>query len=501
MKRYKKIVILLGVLAVCCVAAFLALNYQEEQEQIRNSEEIILQISSDSVQAFSWEYEEDGEEVSLAFHKTDGVWYYDEDEAFPVDEEMIADLLYQFEEFGVSFVIEEVEDFGQYGLEEPVASIRLSTEDQDYEILLGDYSTMDEQRYVSIGDGNVYLVQNDPLDYYSVTLDDMLKDDDTPSFDQVTSIQFAGEENYSIRYEEESTATYCPDDVYFAQIDGGSLPLDTAKVSSYLSHITALDLQDYVTYNATEEELAQYGLDDPELTVTVDYTTENEDGEEEAQTFVLHVSRSAEERTAEAEAEAEAEESAAAQDGQETAETAAEAETSDDETEESITAYVRVGDSQIVYQISADDYESLMAASYDSLRHAQVLTADFADIYQIDITLEDVSYTITTEESDDDEADNGRVYFYQGEEIDISNFQKAAEALEADRFTDETPTEREEIRFTVYLDNENYPQVQVQLYRYDGSYCLAVVDGEPFALVDRAGVVDLIEAVNTIVLN
>ena len=85
MKRYKKIVILLGVLAVCCIAAFLALHYQEEQEQIRNSEEIILQISPDSVQTLSWEYEEDGEEVSLAFHKTDGVWYYDEDEAFPVD--------------------------------------------------------------------------------------------------------------------------------------------------------------------------------------------------------------------------------------------------------------------------------------------------------------------------------------------------------------------------------------------------------------------------------
>ena len=37
-------------------------------------------------------------------------------------------------------------------------------------------------------------------------------------------------------------------------------------------------------------------------------------------------------------------------------------------------------------------------------------------------------------------------------------------------------------------------------YRYDGNKCLAVVDGEPVSLVDRSHVVDLIEAVNAIVL-
>lgn len=142
-----------------------------------------------------------------------------------------------------------------------------------------------------------------------------------------------------------------------------------------------------------------------------------------------------------------------------------------------------------------------MAASYDSLRHREVLTADFADIYQIDITLEDTSYTITSQESDEEEADNGRIYYYQEQELDISELQSAIEALEADSFTDEQPAEREEISFTVYLNNENYPQVQVQLYRYDGTYCLAVVDGEPVSLVERSYVVDLIEAVNAIVLN
>ena len=54
---------------------------------------------------------------------------------------------------------------------------------------------------------------------------------------------------------------------------------------------------------------------------------------------------------------------------------------------------------------------------------------------------------------------------------------------------------------TVYLDNENFPQVKIQLYRYDGSSCLAVVDGETVSLVSRSSVMELVEAVQAIVLN
>lgn len=72
--------------------------------------------------------------------------------------------------------------------------------------------------------------------------------------------------------------------------------------------------------------------------------------------------------------------------------------------------------------------------------------------------------------------------------------------MSAQDFTDEAPTQKEELGMTVTLDSETHPKVQIEFYRYDGEYCLAVVDGAPFALVARSAVVDLIEAVNTIVL-
>lgn len=121
----------------------------------------ILTLNTDTVTALSWEYNEE----TLAFHKEES-WLYDEDENFPVDPEKISSFLEQFQEFGVSFIIEDVEDYGQYGLDEPLCTIHITTEEQEYEIQLGNYSNMDSERYVSIGDGNSSPAPN-PIRLYT----------------------------------------------------------------------------------------------------------------------------------------------------------------------------------------------------------------------------------------------------------------------------------------------------------------------------------------------
>ncbi len=451
---------------VVCAAAFAAVHLEQRQEQIANSGETVLEIDPDSVQSLDWTYQEQ----TLSFHR-DEEWIYDTDEAFPVDEQAIAQLLEQFRAFSAAFVITEVEDYGQYGLDDPTCTINLTTTEQSYEILLGDYSAMDSQRYVSIGDGNVYLAVTDPLDAFDVELKDLICNDETPQPDQVTQLTFeGGEEDYTIFYQEDGPS-YSSQDVYFTQRDGEIRPLDTDLVEGYLDSIRYLGLTDYVTYNITEEQLQQYGLDEPELTVTMDYTLQNEDGEEVSDTFILHLSRDPEEQAALEESEDETEE-----DGEE------------------ITAYVRVDQSPIVYQISGEDYTALMAATYDDLRHRQVLWADFQDVTQIDVSLEGENYTIAVQGEEEE-----HTYTYQERELEIEPFQTALEALEAERFTQEEPTQQEEISLIVYLDSEAFPQVEIQLYRYDGTYCLAVVDGQPVSLVPRTQVVELTEAVRGLV--
>ncbi len=473
MKRSKKLIALVVVLAVACAATFALTRYEEKQEEIKNSGAVILEIPTDTVESISWAMAEDG----LAFHKGEEGWLYDGDEAFPVSEEKVNKILANFEAFSAAFVIENVEDYGQYGLDEPEGIIRLTAGGQSYELRLGSFSKMDEQRYVDIGDGNVYLVANDPMDFLATSLSSVIEHDVNPALETVTDITFSGSENYTVVRAEDSPNTYNREDIYFARLDGAELPLSTDHVSDYLTTVATLDLLTYVTYNATEEELASYGLDEPELTVTVNYTYTDGEENEAADTYVLHIGQNSEELAA-----------------YEAAEEAGEEDLPD------VTKYVRVGDSQIVYRLSDADHLVLSSVAYDDLRHREVFWADFETVTQIDATLEGETHTLTSALDGEDE-DAGRVWYYGGEEVEIGDLQSALESLSAYDFTDETPSEKEEIGLTVHLDNENFPRVSIQLFRYDGSLCLAVVDGEPVSLVERADVIELVEAVQAIVLN
>ncbi|GFI43735.1 hypothetical protein IMSAGC018_01410 [Lachnospiraceae bacterium] len=460
MNRSKRLSILLGVLVIFCALTLGVSKYEERKEKIKNSDKIILELNSEDVTELSWEYDSE----TFAFHKDEN-WLYDEDEHFPVNEEKINQLLGNFQSFGVSFMIEDAEDLSQYGLSDPLCMIHIGLEEETYEISLGNYSEMDEERYVSIGDGNVYLVKDDPLSSFDIELSDMIQHDEIPEFDTVTEIQFAGSENYKVVYKEENKVTYSKEDVYFVKEDSGELPLDTGNIENYVEIIHELNLTNYVTYDVTDEELKTYGLDDPELTVTLKYKAQDEERDEEkVETVVFHISRDPAEKEKE-------------------------------DTEE-ITAYLRVGESKIIYQISGLDYEDLMEVSYNALRHQEVIWVDFEDISRVKISLEGAEYELVAKEKNKE-----NIWYYQDDEIETDDFRNALNALSASEFTEEKPSDKEEISLTLQIDNENQPDVKIELYRYDGSQCLAVVDGEPVSLVNRSHVVDLIEAVNAVVLN
>lgn len=475
MKRSKRMLALAALLAVVCAATFALSRYQEKQEEIRTSDSIILELPMDTVDSLAWEYAS-GE--NFAFHRGDEGWIYDADEAFPVSAAKIESILSDFEAFGASFIIENADDPGLYGLEDPECVITLTAGEESYQIKLGDFSKMDQQRYVDIGDGNAYLVKTDPMDLLESELSGMIAHDSTPSLDNVTSITFTGDESYTItKTEDGSEYSYDAEDVYYAEIDGNQLTLDPDRVGNYTIAISNLELTDYVTYNATDDELESYGLAEPELTATVNYAYTDDDENEVADTCVIHIS----------------------QDPQELAEYEAALENEDEELPE-VTKYVRMGDSQIVYKLDDSSYGTLSRAGYDDLRHREVIWADFEAVTQIDITLEGQTHTITPGSGDDDDEEDVP-WLYGEEEFDVYSLKSALWGLTANSFTDEVPTKEEEISLTVYLDNESFPRVDIQLYRYDGSQCLAVVDGETVSLLSRSSVMKLVESVQAVVLN
>lgn len=510
MHRSKRLLVLVGVLAVVCAAAFLATRVQEQQEQVEASGETVLAIDAGNVASLAWT----SGEAEYAFHK-DGTWIYDADEAFPVSAEALEELLAPFSSFNAAFVIRDVTDYAQYGLEEPECTIEIGTAEASYTIALGDMSAMDDQRYVSIGDGNVYLAVTDPMDAFAVELSDLIDNDEIPQMDTVTALSLTGAVEETIAYVEAGGPSYSDEDVYFLQSGEESLPLDTDLVEDYLGGIRSLVLTDYATYNATEIELASFGLNDPALTVTVEYEQQAEAAEEGAEpettagTLALHIGRveeAAEESAEETDAAAEETEESAedAQDGEETA-----------QEDVQYAYYLRVGDSQIVYNLSDADGEALFAGSYDDLRHRQLFWGDFDDVTQATILLDNQTYTLTaqTAETADAAAESAEptataaaeddaeiTWICNGEPVDVTGIRDKLAALTAEAFTEEAPADQLEISLTLDLNDEDVPQVRIQLYRYDGASCLAVLDGEPAALVAREDVVDLMEAVRTLLL-
>ena len=468
-KKQITLCVLLAVFAAVSITAVLVSRHEEKVEQIKNSGETILAIPADTVTALSWT----NENGTFSFTKGD-TWTYDDDSAFPVDEEKINDLLSQFGAFAAAFIIDDVEDYAQYGLDEPICTISITAGEETYTVELGDFSKMDEQRYVSIGDGKAYLVNHDPLDEFYAVLRDMILDDTIPEFDTAKQIAFTGSENYIISYDEE-TKSICVDDVYFT--DGK--PLDTAVITEWLTSLHELDLTNYVSYNVTDEELETFGLDEPALTITIDYSSSGENGNEtDSGTLVLHLSQNPEELAAHEEA----------------------LENEEDELPD-VTCYARVGDSQIVYQITQAEFDELTAVSYDTLRHQKLFTAEFDTVTSIDVALESEDYTFTyTPPEDEDDEDAEGTWTYDGAEFDVYDLRTALRSLTAVSFTDETPAGQEEISLIIHLDNEDFPTFTLTLWRYDGETCLACVDGEPTAFVSRSQTVDLVEAVRALTL-
>jgi hypothetical protein len=470
MRKATKLYVLLGVLLVVCVAAFAVSHYEEKKEQIKNTGDEILAIPTDSVTALSWT----NSSGTFSFTKGES-WTYDDDAAFPVDEEKINELLSLFESFSAAFTIDDVEDYSQYGLDEPECTISITAGEETYTIELGSISVMDDERYISVGDGRAYLVAHDPLEDYDAVLSDVVLNDDVPEFDTTEKITFTGSENYTIERSED-IKSLCAEDVYFAE----SKPLDTENVDELVETLQGLILNSYVTYNVTDEELATYGLNEPELTISIDYSSTDDEGNEtDSGTIELEFSRNPEEVAAYEEAMA-----------------------SDADSIPYVTCYVRVNQSQIVYTISRSTYEQIMKVSYNDLRHKELFTGNFDSITSIDIELdgETRTFVYTAVSEDDVSGTTTGTWTYNDEEIDITDFETAFTAVAAADFTEEEPTEQEEISLTVHLDNEDFPTYTLTLYRYDGTNCIASVDGVPTAFVTREKTVDLIEAVNGLTL-
>ena len=376
--------------------------------------------------------------------------------------------------------IEGVDDLSQYGLDEPAAAVEVATQNGEYSLEIGDETAIGGQRYVSIGDGSVYLTDTSLLDAFSYELYDFVAEEEIPAMIALTAFTVESDNrDLELVYLEDSGLAYSDHYVWFQRDGEDYITLDTELTESFVGNITLLAWSQCVDYQADEAALAEYGLDEPAAVVTVDYveTTQvdsgltDEDGDpiyetlETDYTFVLEIGN---------------------YDGE--------------------YCYARIAGSDMVYYIDATVADAMIYLSLDTLLPDDILMLDGDTVESVDITLDGETYHVekTMEEitGEDGNPTEQTVWTLDGVEIDFQSVLSALTSLTSTGSGSGLAPERsEEIRFLFHRNTDSFQTVTLAFYQYDSASCLVSLNGEARLFARREDVVSLVEEDNALVLD
>ena len=461
MKRGKKLLLLTLVLVVVAGAALAALKFMPDEEVEETESISVLTLDAESITGLAWSY---GDE-SLSFVCDGSVWSYSEDADFPLDTSYMSAMTSAVSDISAEKVIEEVSDLAEYGLDEPVCSITVTAE-AETTIDIGDETSLDGLRYVSIGDGNVYLVSSDLLTNFSYGLYDLVAKETLPDMSEFVSFSVErASGTLVIDYLEGSDLAYTDRYTYFAEDGDGWLSLDSELAENFVSQITGLTWGDCVDYKADLKTLGNYGLDSPAVTVTVNYieTTEvetnetDEDGEpvtetrEEEKSLTLELGSYAEEG-----------------------------------------CYARLAGSGMVYLIDASICDSLLYTLADELLPEEILLLDWDGMSGFEIELDGETIAVEMSYSEDD---YDYLYTLDGEDADFDDVLDQVEALPSSGSAEGASLELGEL-ISLIFHAEGYEDVVLRIYSYDSGSCVATINGEDPRFTDRTAVQSLVDSVN-----
>lgn len=473
MKRKRKLMILSGLL-IFCIAGAVIISRIDFEEKMAGTETVIVDVDSDDINYLAWNYEDD----EVVFVKNDGVWSLESDENMPADQELLNEIAENLSDITSDKKVEEVQSLGVYGLSDPAYNITIKTGDAEYNISIGDETFSDGEVYISNGDEYVYLTDASLIDDISYTLLDCVEKEEIPEMESISELTVKNENTEDIIYKENSGYCYSDAYTYYLLEDGQYRNLDNDNTETLFTALSELAWESCVDYYAEDSELSAYGLNDPAAEVSITYKPVESDDEEETE-------GSSEERDTDNE---ESEMTFEYQIG-----------TADNG------YYAKLKESNIVYSVSSEVYDAAVEASYEELKPDEVILLDWDTLDRVEIELDGNVYTIKIQKGEDD-----NIYTFGDAEIEFDDVLDQLSAVtiaeegEEEDIPDTDPVlenNKAELVFTFHRSTENYSSVEIGFYQYNGTYCISSLNGEELNYTDRSSIVDLKEAVNSIILD
>lgn len=474
MKRGKTLGLLTLVLLLLVGGTVLAKNQTAKVTEPEEEERAVLyEEDTGLLSALSWT--KDGETVTLVKNGED--WNWKEDPDFPLSNTKAEMLVSALTGLRAEKTIDRPEALSVYGLDEPALQITV-TADTETSFRIGSGKSLDGYHYLSNGDGKVYLVDENLTERFSCGIYDLIRKESLPDMSKTLSMKVLSKvQNYEIDHLEDSGIDYTDQYEWFLKEEDGWLTLDSSLTEDFADQVRILAWQECVDYRADDAALAEYGLDQPAVTVELRYTEDRqeateilaEDGNpiydtvEEEKTFLLEIGDYA----------------------------------------DASCCYARIAGSAMVYKISSSVCDALLYMSYDELRPKDVIRLDTEELTEIEVTLDGKIHTFRKgRKNAADETENGgaeTIYLLEGEETAFADVLNSLQGMLSDRYADgETPKREAVLSLVFHRENEKHPRTELVFYSYDSSDCLVTLDGKSTVFVDRYSVNSLVDRIRSL---
>jgi len=161
MSRKRKMIGLSAALIVLLAMAF-TIHALRQEKNAASSAFVLFSVKKEEVVSITISYED---EVNT-FAQSSGIWTLENDSDISVDQTLLNHMAYKLGRITVYKTIQPEEGLAPYGLDHPVCTVTF-TGQAVHTLSIGSVAPMDSMRYVSSGDGNIYMVDETTLDEFS----------------------------------------------------------------------------------------------------------------------------------------------------------------------------------------------------------------------------------------------------------------------------------------------------------------------------------------------
>ena len=495
-KKTVKMVLAVVSLAVLCGVYLGVSTYVSKQEEAENSKEEEEQVSVTDASADEIETVKfliDKKEVT--FQRKEEEWVKGNDEAFPVSQDTLNNAVGMLGDLKAERVLDDVSDLSEYGLDSPVNTIVFKTKmGEETSIKIGAKNESVSQYYVKKNedDKKVYLVASASIEPFMNSLYDYAESGTFPeiSSENIKAIQVEGETSYNLSVDENG--------FWYVSDGGNQEKADSAKAASMASSFSTLEYASFVNYDASEEEMESYGLNEPYANIILNYEEEiskKETDNLKSEETELEEAENTEEKQGEKkgeETEEKKEEEAEMKDKSLVIHVGSEAEEGD--------RYVSVDDSKEVYTMSEETLSTFLDKDDSDFWDMNVCYTSINDIESVEITYKGERKTINVsrETSKDEDGNETETISYEmdGKELDsikMNTFYNKVSNMTAQKRVSDDTTLNSEPEMKIVLRKTDGTEEEVSYHSYDSNFYGVKAENKIY-MVNKMNIKEMFEA-------